>query len=328
MYNAEKFDFVGCMPMPLRYTVKNGLEAILQTDPSWMDHRRNYYFPMGGRFSLKSLYQITHIDQFPDMLVSTAFDEVFSRPFLEGYADKGYFKAYQPEFSPSIYMECGLMDPEKKFSLVAVAPLVFLIDHRQLNGLPVPKRWSDILNPAYHNQVVYGGWKQEGSKNYTEYNKALLLYIYKLFGRSGIVALAENVSHLLPNAQIPSIAGTLSEQGAAIYIVPWFQAKICPRREMTSVVWPEDGALALPIYSLLKKNRHADLDSLLSYFTGSQLANYLMDNWYPPVHPLAQSKFSDNTCLKWLGWDYIRSHNIAEVMMMATSIFWEQRRLD
>ncbi|WP_155396876.1 ABC transporter substrate-binding protein [Methanosarcina barkeri] len=37
-------------------------------------------------------------------------------------------------------------DPEKQFTFLLVVPFVFLIDHRKLDDLLIPRRWIDILD--------------------------------------------------------------------------------------------------------------------------------------------------------------------------------------
>lgn len=319
---AGKLDFLGVVPVPLHLSVQKGLEAILYRHYLKTGQSFNCYFPR--RFTDTGIFRSESIRQFPDIFVSTAFDGVFSPYFLEKHVDKGQFLACQAGPLPSIYTNCGLQDPEGHFSVFAVIPLVFLIDHTRLRGLPVPQRWEDLLNPIYRREIVFGGWRKNAGGPYDEFNSFILVQCYKRYGSEGLKAFAHNVKCLLPNVQIPKIVGSGSDAGGAISILPWFQAQMCPNRRTSSLVWPQDGALAMPMYFLAKKSRVFDLRILVQYLTGLELARYLVENWYPPVHPAVSYRFPAGASLVWPGWDYIRSNSIPEITRMASRIFWQE----
>ena len=88
---------------------------------------------------------------------------------------------------------------------------------------------------------------------------------------------------LLHSAQMPRLAGTDASPGG-IYIAPWSMADMCPRRKVTEVVWPEDGALAYPLWLTVKASHRKALDPLLRYFYGAELGRYLNANRYPALY--------------------------------------------
>ncbi|AKB33588.1 Spermidine/putrescine-binding protein [Methanosarcina siciliae HI350] len=265
---------MGRIPVPLKYTFKDGLEAILKNYRIEKGIRLKCYFPMGGGsgYSLfQHIHEVDNIDDFPNIVLSSSFDNVFEKNFFGKFIDKGYFQACQPKPLPPIYAECGIEDPEKQFTIFAVVPIVFLVDHRRLGSLPVPGQWSDILDPIYHDKIIVGGWRKDEKSPYSEFNTFLFLNIYKDHGIQGLKHLAYNTKNMLHYVHMSRIAGSDNELGATIYIIPWFLADICPRGGKTSVIWPGYGALAFPFYILAKKAKLEELDALIKYTTGRKI---------------------------------------------------------
>jgi ABC-type Fe3+ transport system substrate-binding protein len=226
---------------------------------------------------------------------------------------------------PSVHPACvdgKILDPLGAFSVFAVIPLVFLVDHCRLGDRPVPRRWSDVLGPQYRRDVIFGGWRPNDRVPYTDFNEFLLLCLLEEFGRDGIDAFAANVKLLQHNIRTVRSAGSDSDQGAAIAILPWLQADLCPRRERTSVVWPEDGAFAMPIGFAARPGHRARLKPLIDYMSGPTLGALLAKNRYPPVTTAVADAFPPGARLKWPGWNQVRSHDMVERTKLAARHFF------
>ncbi len=61
--------------------------------------------------------------------------------------------------------------------MFAVAPFVLLVDRDRLDGRPVPRRWADLMDPIYRDQVVFSGWCREGERRYRQVNTFFLLFM-------------------------------------------------------------------------------------------------------------------------------------------------------
>ena len=204
--------------------------------------------------------------------------------------------------------------------MFAVAPFVLLIDRRRLDGRPVPRRWADLMDPLYRDQVVFGGWRRDEDSRYSQFNTFFLLAMAKEFGLDGLTRLMANVPSLLHSAQMPRLAGTESSPGG-IYVLPWSLADMCPRRTHTEVVWPEDGALAYPLWLTVKESQRRRLDVLLRYFHGGELAAYLNQNRYPALCPDQAPQLPAGAGFKWLGWDFLRHRATAGMVRAACRVF-------
>ena len=116
--------------------------------------------------------------------------------------------------------------------------------------------------------------------------------------------LVRNVPGLMHSAQMPRLAGTDGSLGG-IYVLPWSLADICPRRNVTEVVWPENGALAYPLWLTVQAKHRERLAPLIDHFYGGELGRYLNGNRYPALGS-GGAALPPGARLSWLGWDYVR----------------------
>ncbi|HEY0283019.1 MAG TPA: ABC transporter substrate-binding protein, partial [Rhizomicrobium sp.] len=296
---ARGWDFLGNVPVSLRHRVRDGVAELVAQHGETL----KCCFPMGqgGDGPFERLRRIRSFDDYPGMVVSSDHGNVFNRRFYDRHVATGGFVGCQPGGIAPVFSEAELVDPKGWIGTFAVAPFVLLIDHRKLNGLPVPRRWADLLDPVYRGQVVFSGWRRDGEQHYRQYNKFFLLSIAKEFGLEGVARLIRNVPALIHSAQMPRLAGGNASPGG-IYVVPWSLADICPRRDRTEVVWPTDGALAYPLWLTVKAARRNRLGALIDYFYGEKLARYLDQNRYPALLPGREHGLPRAAQLKWLGW--------------------------
>lgn len=317
---AEGWAFLGSVPVPLRQWVRDDVAEVLNRHQAQGGPASRCCFPMGqgGPGPFQRLRFIRAFDAYPDMLVSADYSNAFNRRFHERHVEQGAFTGAQGAAAP-VFTESGLVDPKGWIGVFAVAPFVMLVDRRKLGGLPVPARWSDLLEPDYRGQVVFGGWRRDAGAPYRSFNKFFLLAMARAFGLDGVARLMRNVPALMHSAEMPRLAATNGSLGG-IYVLPWALADLCPRRDDTLVVWPEDGALAYPLWLTAKADKQDELGHLLAYFHGARLGAYLNHNRYPALTPDLAPACGK---LNWMGWDFVRHRGTARVLKAALSLFHE-----
>jgi len=296
------WDLLGGVPVPLRQRVRDGVADLLA---SHGEQGLKCCVPLGqgGRGPFERLRFIRALDEFPDMLVSSEHGNAFNRAFHRRHVEAGVFSGCQPDGVDPIFSQ--LVDPKGWIGVFAVAPFVLLIDRQRLGGLPIPRKWADLMEPVYCGQVVFSGWRREGNGPYSHLNLFFLLSMAREFGLEGVEKLMANVPSLLHSTQMPRLAGGGASPGG-IYVVPWSLASICPRRDQTEVVWPEDGALAFPLWMTVKETQRQRLDFLIRHFHGPELADYLNHNGYPALSSECPCTLPDGASFKWLGWEFLR----------------------
>ncbi|NTV09218.1 MAG: ABC transporter substrate-binding protein [Zoogloea sp.] len=322
-------DFLGRMPIPLRRPFKAGLDRTVAAHRDATGRQLECCFLSGAEWyrPFDGLAGATSADGLPDMLVSTFHHDILSPGLLAHYAPGGHSRP-----RPPAHEACragAIDDPQGIFRVFSVVPFVFLVDEKRLAGRPAPRCWSDLLHPRWADDIVFGGWRPNEEAHYQDYNSFLLLSLQHEYGSDGLRAFAANVRHLQHNIRTAARAGSNSSSVGAIAILPWLQAELCPRRERTRVVWPEDGALAMPIGYLVKPSAQERLAPLIDYLEGEALGTVLARNCYPPTRAAVAGAFPPGARLKWPGWDFARSHDLAAESRRAAEAFfgeWYGRR--
>lgn len=323
--SARGWDLLGTVPVPLRHRVHDGVTELVLRHQDSTGTSLRCWFPLGqgGRSPFDRLRYIRSLDDYPHMLVSCEHGNAFNRRFHGQHVAGGAFSSCQPEGVAPVFTDAGLIDPEGRMGVFAVAPFVLLIDHERLDGLPVPRRWADLMDPLYRGQLVFSGWRREGERRYRQINTFFLLCMALEFGFDGLTRMLRNVPALMHSAQMPRIAGTGASPGG-IYVLPWSLADLCPRRADTSVVWPEEGAFAYPLWLTVKSDHATRLDVLVRHFHGPELADYLDHNRYPALCPDRQPAVPSGARFRWLGWAVVRDPTTARLIRKVREAFLEQ----
>ncbi len=312
-----KADFLGYTYCPIKDIFKEAFERVLKAYlTESQDGDFQYFVPSGcGEDDpYEEIWKADTIEDFPDVTVAAGFGDFFRPEFVDKFVKKGYFKSVNYQQVHSTFSAVNYEDPQGWYTPYSVLPIVMLIDWKKLGNLPVPKQWSDLLNPIYHNNIIIGASQEDIYED-------ILLHTYKEYGDEGIIKLAANVKDGLHGAQMAKLAGTANSQGAAIYVIPWLFAKACPRVKETMIVWPADGAIITPMYLLVKAKQEKQLQPFIDFVMGAEYGQKSADNCFPVLNPHVDNKLPDNASFKWLGWDYIRDHSMEELKEHVIAVF-------
>lgn len=317
-----RLNFLGRMPIPLRRPFKTGLDRTVAAHQAATGIRLDCCFLSGSEWyrPFDDLAAAETSAELPDMLVTALHHDILDPGLLAHYTQQDgevHLVAAHPAC-----IDGGLLDPLGVFQTFAVIPFVFLVDHQRLKGRAAPRRWSDLLDSVWAEDIVFGGWRPHDRTPYQDYNSYLLFSLYQEYGQTGLEAFAANVRTIQHNIRTATQVGSNSRNVGAIAVLPWLQAELCPRRGRTQVIWPEDGALALPIGYLIKPDAHTRLAPLVNYVCGLELGVLLARNCYPPVNAAVADVFPATARLKWAGWDYLRNHDLAVEERRASQLFF------
>lgn len=327
-------DLLGRVPVPLRRPFKAGLDRAVTAHALRTGGRLECQMLTGAEWYLPfDCLAGARREDLPGMLITTLFQDVMAPELLAHYTPG---RPPEPAFdrarrssglggthgSHPVCVDAGLPDPSGTFRLFSVIPFVFLVDERRLRGRAAPRVWADLLAPQWADDIVFGGWRPHAQAPYQDYNSYLLLCLYQAFGADGLYAFADNVLHLQHNVRTAARMGSNSDSVGAIAVLPWMQAELCPRREHTRAVWPEDGALVMPMGYMVKPESEARVQPLSAYLTGHELGHVLARNCYPPTGLDVPGAFPPGVRLRWPGWDWVRQHDLAAESRQAGSMFF------
>ncbi len=312
----ETLHFSAMLPCGLRNPFKEFTESYLEEnkelfkDLNYMlegnvNHELSYY-PM--------LDNISDENELPDVIMASDINNFFHRPFINKFIEKDIFEAVEP-YIPNKYLQKeGFADPNKNYTMYTANMLVIVVDKKKLGDRKIPKKWSDLLQPIFENSII-----MRGEDDF--FCNAVMLPFYKDHGFEAIKILANNIKGGMHPAEMVKLAESNDEKGVPIYIMPYFFAKRIKDKDV-EIVWPEDGAIASPVFLLVKKKKKEQHKELLHFLFSKEVSELLKKRHFPAIHPDIDHKEFPKP-VKWLGWDFLNNHYIGKLKEDIQDTFME-----
>lgn len=306
---SEKLDFFGEAVCALKPAFREGYNAAAAEFRRLHGRSLRGYLPaicgcdgMKGAENIHKVREIDDIGQMPSVIVSFNFGDYFYSRFLTRFTGKGYWERLNLPMHP-VFEKSGLRDPNGEFHLFSVMPTVMLVDKKRLGDRPMPRRWSDLLDPLFAGDVALPA-------AHGAVSTLLPLTVLRDRGEDGMDALQRAAYGAMPSTVMIRSAGNKAD-GPAVYVVAWFFAKACPSAD-AEIVWPEDGALAEPTFLLVREGQRAFYHPLLDFITGRTFGEASAAHCYPAANPAVDNHLPAGAGFNWLGWDFIRSAPLEE----------------
>ncbi|MBC3887827.1 hypothetical protein GH810_05840 [Acetobacterium paludosum] len=242
---------------------------------------------------------IEDLDKLPDIMVAPGFSRFFFPTFIERFTKKGAFQSSLDFVVSAAYQESGVIDPNAYYDIVAVNPLVFLVDQTNYPDLEPPKKWADLLSSQYEQKIAFRGHTDK------ELCEGVLFEIYRNHGIEGIKKLARNIKSRLHPAQMVALAGSKKEQAPFISVIPLSFANLVKESDTVQVIWPEDGAVMNPVVMLTKKNCSADAKAVSKYFISEEVGDLFSEVGFCSLRPELEGRMPRSGKYKWVGWDFL-----------------------
>ncbi|QEM67833.1 ABC transporter substrate-binding protein [Geobacter sp. FeAm09] len=306
------------LPCPLKVPVEEAFEAYLETLPR--EERASFTYCLEGNANHDMDYYalVEHfesIDDMPDIIVTPGFNSFFHRPFVERFIKPGLFTSVSTFAGDRHLARLGVLDPQGQYTMLATNLLVMVVDHDRLGDRPVPAAWRDLLDAVYHKSIAIRG-NHDGS-----FCETLLLTIHKEFGLDGVFRLGENVRYGWHPSRMVKAAGTGNPDAPAISTMPYFFARHLKEKKGVSIIWPQDGALVSPVTMLVKSEKREALQPLIDFLAGPQVAAICAEASFPAVHPDVDNRLPDDAAFKWVGWEYVKNHDIKAMLAEINATF-------
>ncbi|MDR3579278.1 MAG: ABC transporter substrate-binding protein [Oryzomonas sp.] len=306
------------LPCPLKVPLEEAFEAYLDALPP--DKRSSFTYCLEGNANHDVDYYalVDHfesIDDMPDIIITPGFNSFFHRPFVERFIEQGLFTSVSTFGGDRHLAKLGVTDPQGQYTMLAMNLLVLVADHARLDGRPAPETWKDLLEPVYRKSVAIRG-NHDGS-----FCETLLLSIHKDYGLTGVSRLGENVRYGWHPSQMVKAAAGSSADAPAVSVMPYFFARHLRNKEGISIIWPRDGALVSPVTMLVKTGKRAELQPLIDFLSGAQVAVICADAGFPAVYPGVDNRLPDDAALKWIGWEYVKKNDIKSMQVEINATF-------
>ncbi|PIE71353.1 MAG: hypothetical protein CSA22_03590 [Deltaproteobacteria bacterium] len=190
----------------------------------------------------------------------------------------------------------GLLECAPYYKVIGVVTLM-IIHHRSVE--PPPRKWADLCRPDLVDSVVIPPESTPAPAIYG-------CYMDKFCGVDGAVAASRVNAKLLPQDINKSVDAGDYKAGM---VFPAFARTF--RTGMAKAVWPEEGAVAIPLIAFVKKRASEAAVETLRYLCSEPFQRLLaVDGLFCPMLasvPLFDEMMANKSRIAWLGWeDYIQ----------------------
>ncbi len=308
---------IGLMPcglkMPFSRTFEQFAEHYANT------HHLRFKYLIEGNVNLELSYyayidSIDDIDELPDIIVTSDINSFFHKHFVDRFIKPGYFVDVADDEPNADFADIGYSDPDRHYTMLSANLLIMVVDHIQIGDRPFPRRWSDLLKPEYENSVAMRGQEEF-------FCNAVLLPFYQEHGIEGVKKMGRSVVAGMHPAEMVKHVGRGKAGAPAIYIMPYFFAQKIQRTEKTTLIWPEDGAIVSPVLMMVKQSKMEAVKDITSFISGPMLGQVCADAYFPSVHPEVRNHLKENQRMKWIGWEFLKNHDIGAIKDKIEAVF-------
>jgi ABC-type Fe3+ transport system substrate-binding protein len=306
------------LPCPLKVPMEEAFNGFLATLTA--EQRAGLTFCIEGNANSQVDYadyadHFEALAEMPDIIITPGFNSFFHPHFVDRFIRTDQFACVNSFAGDRHLAAMGITDPDGHYHMLAMNLLVLVVDHTRLGNRPVPRNWADLLKPEYAKSIAIRG-NHDGT-----FCETLLLSLYKDFGSDGLSRLGRNVAWGWHPSQMVKSAGSGREDTPAISAMPLFFANNIKNQENVSIVWPADGALVSPVTMLVKTDKREELRYLIDFLTGPEVAGICAGAAFPAVHPEVDNRLPDAATFKWIGWDYVKTHDLKALIADTNTAF-------
>ena len=331
----------GLLPCPVRIPILEAVQALAHK----VD--RESGLTVGWSLSAASvgadqlnqqIAAVSREEDLPEIFISAGFESFFDRTNLRRFKDAGVFVDLAPDGQNRCFGDLQLRDPDRHFTMLGVVPAVFLVNHNLLGHDPPPRTWQDLLHPRYAQRVALP------VGDFDLFN-GILLNLYRLFGEDAVRALSRNMLVALHPSQTVGRFAARAQTQPAISVVPYFFSKMTMKSQVIRTVWPEDGAIISPIFMLVRKSalpaerarrgaspgvraeRASQTERVARLFLSHEVGETLAHRGlFPVIDPDVDNQLPEGARFHWLGWDFIREHDLGRLIPRLDRLFREAAR--
>lgn len=320
----ERITVTGLLPCPVRIPL---LESFNRFTKAYQENHSHQVQAELKAASTGTSWVEEHVDSansindLPDLFVSAGFDLFFDEKKIGRFRRAGDFAALVPPRgeNPS-FRGLNLSDPDREYSIIAVVPAVFLVNMHEIGDRRVPRSWEELLS---------GGWENSVSLPVGDFDlfNAMLLSLRSRYGDEAIVNLGEIMLDAMHPSQMVKSHRKQSRR-PAVTIMPYFFTRTVREGGAMEAVWPSDGAILSPIFMLAKKGKADLLRPFTDFFASKEVGEILSgQGLFPSLHPEVDNRLGPDASFLWLGWDYIKRHDLSVEISRCEALFNSAREV-
>lgn len=315
----------GVLPCPIRLPLLEKFEAWLDSRKDFMDYKVacNLKSANLGLDDVKERIAAAdgNADALSDLYLSAGFDLFFDNDLMGRYRDSGTFeditdmKQINPDFDNDLI---SLKDPRNQYVIIGFVPAVIMVNTAVLGDRPFPESWADLMKPEFENSVSLP------MKDLDMFN-AFLLHIHRYYGNEGIEKMGKALLHSMHPAQM--VKAHIPKNGNKVPVVsisPYFFAAMVDEKSPIRPVWPKDGAIISPIFLMAKAKNKEKVKPIADFLCSKEIGEIFSSNGkFPSTNPLVNNHLKPDQKFMWIGWDYIYSHDIGDLIKTTERLFYQ-----
>ena len=309
---------MGVLPCPIRIQMLEKLDHWVAGQDTAISYQLQAA-SMGIDWLKEQVRESRGEEDLADVYLSAGYGFFFDKELMGKYRSSGTFEDMSGITRLNGDFEndyINLRDPRGWYNIIGVVPAIFMVNTELLGDRPMPESWEDLLKPEFENTMAIP------MQDLDIFN-AILLGIYKTYGKEGLAALGRGLHTSMHPAQMVKSGTRRSDDTPIITIMPYFFSWMAKEGGPMKAVWPKDGAIISPIFFLAKKSSREKVKPVVDFLFSESMGSVLSaDGKFPSTHPRMDNHLGADKKFIWPGWEFIHNHDIAAVLEEAGSIFF------
>jgi len=239
---------------------------------------------------------LASVNQFPDILITTDINSLYHRT-SRLMNDRNFETFHYPLHS--IYADTHISHPSNVFGFLAAEAMILVVDRTKYENTQLPKEWYELLNPSLKNSIVFCGDKDF-------HCNTVFSHFVKDYGYEAIHQLSRNtLTRIHPEEMLESI-NSGNKINASIYVMPYSYAKDIQNKLDYEIIWPDDGAILIPIQMLIKKGAFEKYKDVIRFLTGEEAGKMFEEHGLVATNAKVKNQFPGSK-LNWIGWNFLKN---------------------
>lgn len=242
--------------------------------------------------------------------------DLFIAPGFDHFS--GQHSHYRQRTLPPLndtFAQAQMADPHNRYLITGAAPAVFIRNKKR--GEDHDLSWKNLCNEKFSATIAT-------PLAALELQKGIAHQLYSDFGEHGVQTFIERIQSEHHPAEMVKQINRNKLNHIDLFIVPWFFTTMLNHDDF-EVVWPSDGAIALPLILSIRDDSLPQTDEIAQYLYSDVLANVLSaDGLYPSSHRSVKQTLPDHATFRWIGWEHLYQPNFQQRYQQSVDYYQQQ----
>ena len=303
----SKITVKGILPCPIRIPLIDKIDTFIEENKLNVD----YTLPAASTGLDWLIEETGEKEALADIYLSAGFGLFFDPDKIGEFVNEGIFRSEKVTYNSEFQ---NFVDPRYIYTILGVVPAVFMVNKQLLGDRKMPTKWSDLLAEEYRGEIAVP------MKDLDLFN-ALLLGLYTVYGEDAIVQLGANVIKNMHPAEM--VKNASQNKTPCISVAPYFFASMLGEQDIMQAVWPEDGAVASPIFLISKEETYENYAPFLEFLKSKEIGEILSSNGkFPSTILGVDNKLGSEQSFIFSGFEFINHHNIVALLEHLEKLFY------